>query len=266
MDDRKPPKVTPESVRADLRRTPAARPNAAYRARVRAAFLDGRLEETARRRGAPNARRFLPFVAAAALLLLVLILRTSRPGESWMVSRVSGSGSIEVDGRAWNEGVARSAAAKWLRPGARITLGAETGLELVLKGSMVLELAPGSAVVLPRREGDAPESYVGVVDRGVLRICTAPGFRGRRLYVRTPEARVEVHGTTLSVLRDEQGTCVCVLEGSVLVRAANDSTMTSVKPGTRRYAPSGRAAAFTDEIRTEERAVLTDLERRARSL
>jgi ferric-dicitrate binding protein FerR (iron transport regulator) len=67
-----------------------------------------------------------------------------------------------------------------------------------------------------------------------VRIVTGPRFRGAVLRVVTPEADVEVIGTTLAVIRDATATCVCAFEGSVRM-GPRTLELETVPPGMRRF-------------------------------
>src|SRR5687768_1619740 len=79
-------------------------------------------------------------------------------------------------------------------------------------------------VVVPR----LPRSFgrrgaVSEFVSGETRVTSGAGFGGARLRFRTPEAHVEVTGTTLAVIRDSVATCVCVFEGTVSIGTRPDA-------------------------------------------
>ena len=63
--------------------------------------------------------------------------------------------------------------------------------------------------------------------------------------MRAPEVRVEVTGTTLAVIREPQGTCVCVLEGAVRMGGPREP-MATVPHGHLRYVFGDEASGPAD--------------------
>lgn len=98
-----------------------------------------------------------------------------------------------------------------------IATGPES-LWLQLGDRMLFELAPGTEIELgpvsPRGEPLAMTTR-----KGALRLCTGVEFAGSRLDVATPDFDLEVTGTSFGIDIDKDGTCVCCLEGPVLVKA-----------------------------------------------
>ena len=148
--------------------------------------------------------------------------------------RVSGAGSATVDGHAvpLSDAAAMEAA---LRPGARVRLPDDAQLEVAAGRSMAIQMTGGTDAVVPAVPGRwFGRSVRGTMAAGEWRITTGADFPGSRLEVVTPAAHVEVSGTTLAVICQPQGTCVCVYEGHVLVgRDASD--LHTVLAGRRRY-------------------------------
>ncbi len=163
---------------------------------------------------APLARWAVAPVALAALFLAVFFLDH---GPAWHVMAASGDGVVAVDGAPvpLSDRVALASA---LRPGARVRVPEGSTLEIATGGALAIYVTPGSEFTVPRSPGRWLRRGIGTqVSSGELRFTTGPSFQGARLTVATLEARVEVTGTTLSVICDVPGTCVCVLEGDVLV-------------------------------------------------
>jgi ferric-dicitrate binding protein FerR (iron transport regulator) len=108
-------------------------------------------------------------------------------------------------------------------------------LDLASRGTLAIQMAGGTDAVLPRAPGRwANRTVSAEIATGEWRITTGERFPGARLVVSTPTAHVEVTGTTLAVICEPSGTCVCVYEGHVQVgRDASD--MVSVDHGRRRY-------------------------------
>src|SRR5207249_6837996 len=134
----------------------------------------------------------------------------------------------------------------------------DSQLEIMGPGQLVIQMTPGSDVTIPKTPGRWFGRRVSTeVRAGELRITTGHGFDGARLSITTPAARVEVTGTTLAVICDPEGTCVCVLEGKVGV-GGRDGPMETVKQGRRRFMfNDGRAEAA--EIRPTELVQLGEL-------
>jgi ferric-dicitrate binding protein FerR (iron transport regulator) len=93
---------------------------------------------------------------------------------------------------------------------------------------------------------------------GEIRIATGPDFRGARLTIATPEARVEVTGTTLAVIREPAGTCVCVMQGNVRV-GAGSGAMERIEAGRRIYVFNDGRPPERAEMRPTEVAPLGEL-------
>ncbi|HTR96361.1 MAG TPA: hypothetical protein VMH61_00520, partial [Candidatus Acidoferrales bacterium] len=92
--------------------------------------------------------------------------------------------------------------------------------ELVKPGVLAVSIDMQTDVTLPA----GPGRWWGRHDRarvanGYAFYATGRAFHGATLDVETPEVRARVTGTELGVLRDdEQGTCVCVMNGRVHVQ------------------------------------------------
>ena len=277
-----------EAVVAAAREANPARADATLRARLREAFTSGRIDERERAaaesgvgtrprvvpaqlpRFAPTAMRVA--FAAAALILVAGLLNQ---GPRWSV--LAGSGG---DGAAAEPGVVEidgvptlttdiTALASRIKPGAEIRIAAGAPLRLVSGNALALELPPGAEMTLP----PPPARWVGrqseIYSRaGEIRITTGPQFRGARLAIHTEEAIVELIGTTVAVIRDEHGTCVCVLEGAVRMGAAPgpkgvpDATaakapMATIPAGTRCLIYKDSRSPLVEPISDMERAKLS---------
>lgn len=205
------------AAREALGAMPSALPDAAYRQRVAHAFVSGSLRSTVRRR--PFLARVAPWtaVAVAAAASLVAVAFALNRGPDWRVIGVRGSGTVMVDGRA----IALEGAelARAVRRGAHVTLANDASLDLVAPGLLAMNIAGGSDIVLPEPPNRwwSRASY-GRLNAGNAYISTGRAFHGATLAMATPEAVAHVTGTSLAVLRDgEAGTCVCVMEGRVVV-------------------------------------------------
>lgn len=229
---------TPEERRAReaVRALAPPRAEPAFRERLKRDFVAGRVGERpvlelARPRRRPAWR--LALATAAAALLAVTVWGTDR-GPGWTVMATSGEGAVQVDGVA----VAladREALARRLRPGTRLVVPAGAEVELASVAGMVVQVTAGTEVTLPGTPGRWLRRRIeGRVERGEIRVTTGSAFRGARLVVTTPEASVEVVGTTLAVIREPVGTCVCVYDGVVRVGALGAERV-PVATGRRRF-------------------------------
>lgn len=250
-----------EQARAAIRglSSPAADPG--FRERLGRRFTEGDLPPAKR----PRAPRVLPWLAAAAMLAVVLaaFLLFAERGPRWQVAGPAAEGTVEVDGVV----IPRvQLVERALPPGTRIRVSAAPDVELVLPGAVTLQITPGTEMTLPGltrslvRRGLASE-FVS----GEARVTTGAGFAGARLRFRTPEAHVEVTGTTLAVIRDSLATCVCVFEGTVSI-GTRPNALTPVGPGSRRSVYRDGRPPFTEEIRPMERMKLEMLRDRGAEL
>jgi len=207
-------------------------------------------------------RWMVGFGTTASVAIVALALNAP---PRWTALPSSGTGSLIVNGIPVP--VHDSAAlTRRLRPGARVLLRGNQDLDLVSSGLLALQLTPGTEMVLP----SPPGRWFGrvgraSVNRGRLRLTTGRHFDGSRLSITTPDATVRVTGTTLSVIAEPAGTCVCVLEGTARVRPRRGA-MTAVSPGMRCEVARGERGSHEGEIRAAERPRLLDLRDRLKSV
>lgn len=218
-----------------LRALPRPEAAPAFRARLKHGFTSGALAE---RPSTPVIRLpiwrrpgFWPALAAAAAVLLFVAGPLNR-GPAWRVVTSRGEGLAIVNGRpiAMAHGVEIGAE---LARGGRVRIPDDAVLELVASGEIAVRLSAGADADLP-----APpnrwfnRSSHARMRHGDLFATTGHAFRGARLVVETDLARVFVTGTSFAVLAHEEGTCVCVMSGTVHV-AAQAGPMEVVPPGER---------------------------------
>ena len=249
-----------EEVRAAIRglSSPAADPG--FRERLGRRFAEGDLPPAQR----PRAPRVLPWLAAATVLgVVVAVLLFSERGPSWHVANPRAEGTVEIDGVIVERA---QLAERALRPGTRIRVLAAPDVDLVLPGTLTLQITPGTEMTLPGlpRSFGRP-SVVSEFVSGEARITSGAGFAGSRLRFRTPEAQIEVTGTTLAVIRDLVATCVCVFEGTVRIGTRPDA-LEPVEAGTRRSVYRDGRTPFTEEIRPMEQMKLEILRDRGTDL
>lgn len=193
---------------------------AEYRARLRTAFVQGELQPLAPVRRSPRPLFFWGgglLAAAATILLLLRALLPAEPGPPWLVAPgIDRSVSVVADGQALTLPADAAALRETLRDGGLLALPDSLPLSLTLDRRLAVQLAPGSRVRLPGVRAGWPSLAV-VVEEGEARFTSGAAFKGRTLIVTTAESVVEVTGTTIAVIADSSGTCVCVLEGAVRV-------------------------------------------------
>lgn len=257
---------SPERVRQALAALPAADPDPAFRERLKDAFVSGAIAEgagsragTARERGRFSLPHLWIPVAAAAAVAATLAIGLLNQGPRWRIDSVRGTGVAQIDGRAVRLSD-REALARRIRPGASVRLPKGAELNLVADRSIAMLVTPGTDMTVP----SAPPRWFGrhtdvTVRHGIVRFTTGREFHGARLTVHTPEAMVQVTGTTFTVIRDpEIGTCVCVYEGLVRVGARNGRDMVDVPGGMRRIFYVDARPPEVRQIRKDERVYLKE--------
>ena len=241
-DDRTPEH---ERVRDALRALPPVVANAEFRARARREFT-GSGEVAKGRRPLAVA---LALAASIALALGGLVWVANRGGP-WTIAATSGVGVVEVDGRAIDLADA-AALASALRPGVRISTDARAELELGIEGSLALVVTPETTLRLPAAPGRwFDRNVTAALERGEIRGHTGRRFGGARLRIDLAGGSVEVAGTTFAVLENAEGSCVCVLDGTVRMEERGGTFV--VAPGRRRVIPPGASAGRDEPIRSVE--------------
>jgi len=286
------PRLTPEAERARdaLRAAPAPRADAAFRERLKQDFVSGAIEVTGSRvrrlrpngngdgprvvrigrsgRSAGGRRRPVPafaWVAAsfAAVAAIAVVFSALNRGPTWWVTAARGDGSVLVNGQS----VAlddRDAMRRLLVPGAEIELTGNAELDLCSNGVVSVQLAPGTRMTLPPPPGRWVNRRTELYARsGELRVTTGRKFPGAELAVMSPTAAVQITGTTLAVIIEETGTCVCVFDGTAMVgrqRGGEFADMRAVPGGMRRYVYKDERANAKDpdlhDMRGDERTKL----------
>ncbi len=211
-------------------------PGAAFRARLRAEFVAGSIRPTRPRvvpwHSRPATLWGSAALAAAAAFLVVTAL--NRP-PSWSVASVTGEGLVVVDGVPVPTAHAADLARR-LRPGALVHTPAGVEIEIESRGVMAVQFSPATQASVPNVPGRwFDRAAAAEIRSGELRVATGAGFRGARFDLRTPEARIEVAGTTFAVICEPAGTCLCVMEGVVKMGARAGGPMHEVTPGRRRF-------------------------------
>ena len=240
-----------EAARRRLHEMPAAEARPAFRARLREDFATGRLTEPAtepaakRRRSSPWRWAWIALPAAAALVLLMNRFGTQET--RWILWEVRGdSGHVEWNGRGF--ALADSnALRRAIERGGDIDISGNMELDFFQKGFAAFQFVPGtrcSITAPPKRLGDRAVAIR--LDDGEVRISTGVRFRGAVITIETAETRVELTGTTLAVIKDQTGTCVCAFVGEITMHDA-DGTTAVVPVGRRRVTYNdGRPPEITD--------------------
>lgn len=246
-----PDPLTPAEARAReaVRGLERPRADAAYRERLKRDFVTGQIGER-RVLELPIAwhrrlawRLALAPVAAAALVVAVVL---ANRGPGWTVLATSGDGVAVVDRTPVPLGHGAELERR-LRPGARLAMPEGSEMEIATAGGLVVQVTAGTEFTLPAVPGRwFGRQVTGAVRHGEIRVTTGPAFRGARLRVDTPEATVQVTGTTLAVICEPAGTCVCVYDGAVQV-GARGAVAETVPSGRRRFVfNDGRAPEMAD--------------------
>jgi ferric-dicitrate binding protein FerR (iron transport regulator) len=266
LDDRR----TPEEARARDAVRALSRPvtREEFRARLRRAFIAGTPESAAPaivlrlpwHRRATTRWAAAAFAAAAAFVIAFVANRAPE----WKLESVHGDGVVVVDGApvptAHVEDLARR-----MKPGAFVQLPAEVQLELVSHGTLAVQITAGTHASVPSLPGRwFARRAVAEVREGEIRVTTGSAFHGARLAIETPEARVAVVGTTFAVICEPAGTCVCVMEGRLMVGSRGGS-MSPVMAGHRRYVFADGRPEESADMRASEHEPLGDLLERMKS-
>ena len=205
---------------------PAADPD--FRARLKSQFVAGEiprseLSEPLPRRSILSGGSWwgVSGLAAAAMIAALLLGFNRLPGPDFLAS--NGVGTVTIDGRELPAGSTAEIDAA-LRAGGHVQVGEGGSLDIVYPGSFAMRLGAGTDMVLPPRPGRWTRRTVeGSVTYGEVSVRTGPDLAGGALVISTDEGRAVIHGTLVSVLRNEAVTCVCLIEGSadILTDAAD---------------------------------------------
>jgi len=246
------------------------RPEATYRDRLKREFVAGTLglpgrglravDAPAPREPRPTWSTLVMPAAAGLVMVSALVLNQ---GSGWQVVGASGGGAAEVDGVSISL-QETAALERAIAAGGRVILPSGGSLRIAAPGLMTVEITPSTEAMLSR----PPARWLGRIAsaelaNGEIRVSTGSRFHGSRLMVRTPEAAVEVTGTTLAVIREPTGTCVCVMEGTVRV-GAHGKEMMPVSAGRRRYLFRDGRPPEQAEMRPIERVKLGEMVREGR--
>lgn len=194
-------------------RAPATPPPPDVRRRARLAFLTAVAATPPPLRERRSFRRSVWALAAAAILAVTFLLPDP---ERWSVRL---DGRLRCDGVEFLPGDEERLAAALEGSGTVETELARARFQL--GGGFVLELLPDSALAFPFQPGlDGVEPLEFELTRGEAYLRTSAAYPGNPIVVRTALADVTLHGTTVGVRTDAQGTCVCVADGTARVTSA----------------------------------------------
>ena len=166
----------------------------------------------------PTRPRFAAVLAAAAAITVAFGIVGNR-GPQWRLLNVTGTGYVQADGEAIP--VERlNLLAERLHPGVELVLPPTASIDMAAGSDLAMEILPGTSFTIPPAPARwflrRSELYAR---GGEMRVTTGPTFQGAKLEMHTPDAMVQVTGTTLAVIMEPTGTCVCVLEGEVMMGA-----------------------------------------------
>lgn len=260
LDDRSPEAERARLAVASLETPPADR---AFRSALKASFANGAIEATAEQRPRTVATRRVSWwrppvltwaAAPLAMAALAIALVLGDRGPRWEVVAASGTGIAIVDDRPVPMNHLDDLRLR-VHAGSRIRVPEDGTLEIASRGNLALHVAPGTDMTVPGSPGRWFQRAVrGAIRSGEMRITSGSRFHGASLTIASPETQVLVTGTTLAVIREPQGTCVCVLEGTV--RVGNEGAMVEVPRGERRFVFNDGRPPETAAIRETEIAPL----------
>lgn len=260
MNDPREPLDPADAVRG----LPPIRPEAAYRAGLKAAFARGEIAE----RGAsaesepsilplpfPGRHRLWTGIAVAAALVIAVLTGILNQGPAWRIAGVRGQGSILLDGSPISI-EDPSLVGRRIPTGVRVEVTNAAELDLRADGVIALQCTGGTDLILP----PSPPRWFARrallhVQQGEIRAMTGPVFKGARLEITTPDAAIAVTGTTFAVILERTGTCVCVYEGTVAVGPRGTSPA-PVSSGNLRYVFRDGRPPKDDSMREMERTKL----------
>ena len=279
MNERPDDRLSEEEERARRALLEASPPRAdvAFRERIRDEFVTGAIEVSGTREARGRARRkTIPirglqprkrapvWIAASVALAaaLTIVVGTLNQGQKWLVTGVRGEGTVAVDGDyvALSD---RTSLNRLLVPGAEVKIPDGVEIDLLSGGVMALQLTRRTNMTIPPPPARWINRRIEMhVRYGDIRVTTGPKFHGTHLEVVTPDAAVDVTGTTLAVIVQTNGTCVCVLEGTAkvgrVVAGVGPTDMQPVSEGRLRFVWKGDRAPSTDHMREMERIKLAE--------
>ncbi|MCB9462905.1 MAG: hypothetical protein H6682_04390 [Candidatus Eisenbacteria bacterium] len=161
----------------------------------------------------------VPAVAAAAVLLLYFV-RPTPPVVSGLDVAAQGNGTLRVGTRDFPIAEVEQYASL-LEPGTKILVQGDMSAEIhmTVEDDFRLVAIAGAEFTVPYPAKKGRNSFL--VDMGEVRVATLPGIDGEAIEIGAPGTRVDVMGTTLAVIADTSSTCVCLLEGTAMMKMKN---------------------------------------------
>ncbi len=259
MSERQDMNLTPEERRLQeaIRGLGEVRPDDAFRERLRRKFMSGD-NIVPLKRGGNRRRLWAAAIPALAAVFAFLLLSGDDP--SWVLESVTGTGTIEVDGRSV-DAADFAGLEDLVKPGARFVVPATAELELRLGKVMVFGIIRDSDVTIPAELGGLETIYTATVDQGELLVKTGPAFAGEELLILTSEGRIELVGTTIAVNKGDGFTCVCVLEGTAKI-GKDEADLDEVSAGYRKVMFADGSPSIIVDIEVGHEKDLTDFETR----
>jgi ferric-dicitrate binding protein FerR (iron transport regulator) len=248
-----PDRPTPaeQKALAALASLPRPRPSAAAREKARAAFLGQDrpgAEVSAPPEPTRRSRRWLAIPLAAALVAVMLVAGWYglQPRSQWFVTDVVSPAGIVAEAPALATGAEVEA-------GLVIT-GAESELELQLGQELRFRMLPSSQIQLPA----PPARWFGQprtlrLEQGEIYGTTGGQELSFLLQFETLEVTAQLAGTTFAVFRTDEGSCVCLWTGGIVVTPRDSGQAVALEPETKFY-------VYTDG-RPNEVQPIDDMER-----
>lgn len=221
-----------------------ARPAASAQARQQArdAFVHGAVP--LQRRSVVDAgtvqriRRWPVVAAIAAVLAFVVVGWGMLPDDRWVVTSIAAPAGVRfADGQGGTLQVGS------VLGNGQLETAAESEVEIMLGSDLRLRLMPGTRIQLPREPGRwFWRRRTLYVHAGEAFGTTGP--QPPPLQLATDEAIARFTGTTFAVFRNDDGTCVCLLEGGIQVSPRDQQPPVQVPSGQKFY-------VYTDSRPTE---------------
>ncbi len=266
MTDREPMQLTPEEerLRQEIRAFAEISADPDFKSRLEQAFVSGAFadptaqakqwerEQAPRPAGGPRWRWAL--VPALGILIGVLVVLSQGP--PWSLRTVTGAGEILVNGRAVSA-LERDELARTIGPEAHLQVPEGVEIQIVCRGVLLVEIMPGTEMTVPH----APRRWFkgtlrSWVHKGEILVKSGPNFPGQELLIQTAEGKIFLSGTTISVYKGDDFTCVCVLTGEA--RIGRDEENLDLIPGGMRKVMfgDGRPPLITEIASEHEQGLL----------
>jgi len=248
--DAAPASAAEQAARDAVRGLAPPRAEATFRARLRREFTTGQFGPRRAVVSRPWWSRPQLLAPVAAALVAMTAVSLNR-GPDWQLIAANGEGQVSVDGAVFSP---RDAAlGERLRRGGHVRVDGAITLDLVAPGVAAVALAPGAELELSSAPGRwwARDMRADVAN-GDTYFTTGRAFHGAHLDVSTPEVSVRAVGTAFAVLRENQSTCVCVMEGRVRVGEAGTAYASAVE------VPAGMRRIVHADRTSETQPILDD--------